>query len=84
MTAPADARPPSSLGRALDPLRGRVAQACGVTRQSRDDCLRSMLTHHRNDGVSNWFQLLISMGIATLGLVLGSSGVVIGWQFGRI
>ncbi len=37
-----------------------------------------MLARHGKDRVTYWFQLILSMGIATYGLVLGSTGVVIG------
>lgn len=37
-----------------------------------------MIERHGRDRVAYWFQLVLSMGIATYGLVLGSTGVVIG------
>lgn len=37
-----------------------------------------MVERHGKDRIGYWFQLVVSMGIATYGLVLGSAGVVIG------
>lgn len=37
-----------------------------------------MIERHGKDRISYWFQLILAMGIATYGLVLGSTGVVIG------
>jgi uncharacterized hydrophobic protein (TIGR00271 family) len=37
-----------------------------------------MLERHRRDAFAHWFQLLVAMGLATLGLVLDSTAVVIG------
>lgn len=37
-----------------------------------------MIDRHGKDRVAYWFQLVLAMGIATYGLVLGSTGVVIG------
>jgi len=37
-----------------------------------------MLERHRRDSFGHWFQLLVAMGLATLGLVLDSTAVVIG------
>lgn len=37
-----------------------------------------MIERHGKERVAYWFQLVLAMGIATYGLVLGSTGVVIG------
>jgi len=37
-----------------------------------------MLESHGKDRVAYWFQLVLALGIATFGLVVGSTGVVIG------
>jgi uncharacterized hydrophobic protein (TIGR00271 family) len=58
--------------------RGKLAALCEVTPESRLALLQGMLKRHDSESFSYWFQLLLSMGIATLGLVLGSTGVVIG------
>jgi uncharacterized hydrophobic protein (TIGR00271 family) len=62
--------------RLLRPVGNRLAAALGVTLtpETRADRVREMIEWH--DGY--WFQLFVAMGIATLGLVLGSAAVVIG------
>lgn len=59
-------------------LRDRLAQTIGVQPEQRKALVRSMIERHARDRVGYWFQLALSTGIATLGLVLGSGGVVIG------
>ena len=73
-----NAEPARSWPRRLDAVRDRAAASFGVTAVSREDCVRTMLTGHRHDAPSYWLQLLVAMGIATLGLVLDSAAVVIG------
>ena len=60
--------------------RGRVRAAAliGVTHETRFTGARAMLERHGTDRFGYWLQLVLSMGIATYGLVLGSTGVVIG------
>ena len=64
--------------RQLDALRERVAAAFGVPPPAREALVVALLADHRKDAPSYWLQLLVSMGIATLGLVVGSDAVVIG------
>lgn len=59
-------------------IRDRLAQTIGVQPEQRRTLVRSMIERHARDRVGYWFQLALSTGIATLGLVLGSGGVVIG------
>lgn len=58
----------------------RIGALFGVSAPRRHDVLASMLraTHDRAERVGYWFQLALATGIATLGLVLDSTGVVIG------
>ena len=69
---------PSRLQLAARPLRNGVARAFGLAPESRDACIRVMLERHRRDAFGHWFQLMVAMGLSTLGLVLDSTAVVIG------
>ena len=71
-------RKPSRLQLAARPVRNAVARAFGLLPESRDACIRTMLERHRRDAFGHWFQLMVAMGLATLGLVLDSTAVVIG------
>jgi len=46
--------------------------------EARAEIVQRMLQRDANEAVSYWLQLCVSVGIATLGLVVGSSAVVIG------
>lgn len=59
-------------------LADRFATAFGVDPTSREATLTAMLDLHEREYATYWFQLVIALGIATLGLVLGSTAVVIG------
>ncbi len=59
-------------------LRERLAHALGIEPEHRVELVRTMLERHARDRVSYWLQLALATCIATLGLVLGSTGVVIG------
>lgn len=76
-TAPA---PPHNHGRGphVGPLRARLSSLFDVTHDSRERTVAAMLDRHARDSAAYWLQLLLAMGIATLGLVLDSTGVVIG------
>ncbi|WP_225413934.1 DUF389 domain-containing protein [Stigmatella hybrida] len=45
---------------------------------AREPLVASMLRRDAREATSYWFQLIVAVGIATLGLVLGSTAVVIG------
>ena len=78
---PASARPARRAGPPNAPgfaLRPAVARALGVTDTARTDVLREMLDKPSDERAVYWLQLFLSMGIATFGLVLDSTGVVIG------
>jgi uncharacterized hydrophobic protein (TIGR00271 family) len=62
----------------LGATRRSLGRRFGITEESRTMALESMLRRPEDDAWSYWFQLLTSMGMATLGLVLGSPAVVIG------
>ena len=46
--------------------------------ESRSQVVLGMLRRDANESMSYWLQLVVSVGIATLGLVVGSAAVVIG------
>jgi uncharacterized hydrophobic protein (TIGR00271 family) len=60
------------------PLRESVALRFGVTPDGRLAVVRAMYERHGKERAGYWLELVIAMGIATYGLVLGSTGVVIG------
>lgn len=59
-------------------VRGKISVAVGVTAETRREGVKAMLDGRGRDRVGYWLPLLLSLGIATYGLVLGSTGVVIG------
>lgn len=59
-------------------LRQRISSWFEVTVGSREHTLEAMLERHARDAAGYWLQVSLAMGIATLGLVLDSTGVVIG------
>lgn len=56
----------------------RALHVLGVEPEERSDVVRRLFTPRRRDALEYWSQLLLSMGIATLGLALNSTAVVIG------
>ncbi|MDP9037543.1 MAG: DUF389 domain-containing protein, partial [Myxococcota bacterium] len=58
--------------------RERLAAIVGVTADGRVATVKAMVARHGKDRIAYWLPLILSMGIATYGLVLGSTGVVIG------
>ena len=56
----------------------RAASALGVDELARTETVISMLENNWRRAPGYWIQLFLAMGIATLGLVLGSTAVVIG------
>lgn len=55
-----------------------VLHLLGLDPDDRERVLAGMLRPPRREGAGYWLQLLLSMAIATLGLALGSTAVVIG------
>lgn len=53
-------------------------RALDLTATDRRAVVEAMFRRRRRDAVSYWLQLLVSMDIARVGLVLGSTAVVIG------
>jgi len=55
-----------------------AATALGVNESARTDTVVAMLENNRRRAPGYWIQLALATGIATFGLVLGSTAVVIG------
>jgi uncharacterized hydrophobic protein (TIGR00271 family) len=73
--------PPIELPSIRDLVRRaqhRVAFALGVNESRRDETVLAMQQNNARRAPGYWIQLFLAMGIATLGLVLGSTAVVIG------
>ncbi len=64
--------------RSLVRLQDRLGAVLGCGPEAREPLVSSMLKRDAREATSYWFQLLVAVGIATLGLVLGSTAVVIG------
>jgi uncharacterized hydrophobic protein (TIGR00271 family) len=64
--------------RLLRATRAWLSGAFAVTSETREGIVRRMLEGHARTAPTYWMQLCISLGIATLGLVLNSSAVIIG------
>jgi uncharacterized hydrophobic protein (TIGR00271 family) len=60
------------------PIQDRVATLFGCEPEARSDVIAGMVHRAPRDATSYWLQLSVAAGIATLGLVLGSTAVVIG------
>ncbi|MCY1009580.1 DUF389 domain-containing protein [Nannocystis pusilla] len=73
-----DGAAPAQETRREHPLQDTLARWLGVPTARRAEIVRDMYSRHRSDAVSYWLQLVLATGIATLGLVLSSTGVVIG------
>ncbi len=58
--------------------QNRIAEKVGVTGRDRVEIVSDMLSRYQEDRVSYWLRITLALGIATLGLVLNSTGVVIG------
>lgn len=73
--APRSAHP---IRDAVADLQDRIAAAFGIEAGHRAATITQMLERSGRGAAGYWLQLLLAMGIATLGLVLGSAAVVIG------
>ena len=63
---------------AIASVQGRIATALGVSRARRRETVVAMLDSNARRAPGYWLQLLLATGIATLGLALNSTAVVIG------
>lgn len=66
------------LRRRLRAAQNRFAEKLGVPPRDREAIIADMLGRQFEDRVSYWLRLSLSLGIATFGLALDSTGVVIG------
>lgn len=84
MTDTVSAPPPSSaallrlLRRLMRSMQGTAAAAVGIDSTQRVQTVVAMLEFNARRAPGYWIQLFLSAGIAILGLVLGSTAVVIG------
>lgn len=62
----------------LTDLQDRLAALLGCAASQRPAVIANMLRRSPQESTGYWLQLLVAVGIATLGLVLGSTAVVIG------
>lgn len=62
----------------LTDLQDRLAALLGCEASQRPAVIANMLRRSPQESTGYWLQLLVAVGIATLGLVLGSTAVVIG------
>src|SRR6478735_5093010 len=68
----------TSLGGVINSIQYRIAAALDVDEKQRAQTVMTMIENNARHAPGYWLQLLLSMGIATLGLVLNSTAVVIG------
>lgn len=66
------------FGRRLVTLQDRLVVLLGSSVAGRSPLVANMLRRDASEATSYWLQLSVSVGIATLGLVVGSAAVVIG------
>jgi uncharacterized hydrophobic protein (TIGR00271 family) len=66
------------LGSVVTNIQYRIAAALDVDEKQRAQTVLAMIDNNARHAPGYWLQLLLSMGIATLGLVLNSTAVVIG------
>lgn len=64
--------------RSIRTLQDRLVQLLGSSVEGRANLVAGMLARNANEAASYWLQLGVSIGIATLGLVVGSAAVIIG------
>jgi uncharacterized hydrophobic protein (TIGR00271 family) len=59
-------------------LQDRLLQVLGSRVEGRGELVAGMLERNASESTSYWLLLVVSIGIATLGLVVGSTAVIIG------
>lgn len=73
-----DPQPLVFFRKQLRKLQNGLARRLGIEPADREDLVSTMLTRQEEDPLSYWLQIVLAIGISTLGLVLDSTGVVIG------
>lgn len=66
------------LPRSLISFQDRLATLLGSDPAARERIIAGMLHRNPSEATGYWLQLIVAVGIATLGLVLGSTAVIIG------
>lgn len=66
------------MNRYIAPVQDRLANLLGLDPARRTPLVRAMLHRPRGDAAGYWLQLVIAAALATLGLALDSTAVVIG------
>ncbi|HEY4307695.1 MAG TPA: DUF389 domain-containing protein [Gemmatimonadaceae bacterium] len=69
---------PRTWSAVIESAQHRAALALGIDERRRTETVVTMLENNRRRAPAYWIQLFLAMGIATLGLVLSSTAVVIG------
>jgi uncharacterized hydrophobic protein (TIGR00271 family) len=69
---------PHDLARAIAAAQDRLAAVVGCPPAARDEIIAEMSRRDPRESTAYWLQLVVAVGIATLGLVLGSTAVIIG------
>ena len=64
--------------RGVHRLQDRLVQLLGSSTEGRATLVAERLRRDASEATSYWLQLFVSIGIATLGLVVGSAAVIIG------
>lgn len=72
------APPPPSFWGFVAEVEDKIALSFGVHPSDREATVSGILSRAPGEATGYWLKLLLAMGIATLGLVLGSTAVVIG------
>lgn len=64
--------------RSFRTVQDRLVRLLGASVEGRPKLVAGMLARSSHETTSYWLQLVVSIGIATLGLVVGSTAVIIG------
>jgi uncharacterized hydrophobic protein (TIGR00271 family) len=67
-----------TMWQSLVRMQDGLVRVLGNSVEGRSPLVANMLHRNASEATSYWLQLVVSIGIATLGLVVGSSAVVIG------
>jgi uncharacterized hydrophobic protein (TIGR00271 family) len=78
MSSPLPLSSDDTHANSLSRLQDRLGALLGCGPVAREPLVASMMRRDAREATSYWFQLIVAVGIATLGLVLGSTAVVIG------
>lgn len=68
----------SIMHSAMHVLRARLCRLLGISPDGRATVVAGLLDRHGRDAAAYWLQLVLSIGIATFGLIADSTGIVIG------